>query len=473
MGFRNWRKWVPAGIAVLILMAINYSSAYGIIGTPGGYDGDPFADAIFDYDVHPPSGAERQDLNWALGAPNAPVLSPPNQFPYIHLGNGGYITVLFTDNRIYNGPGDDLRVVEEALDEPPNESAIVSVSQDGRTFYEVGDVVPGDYSSIDFDLETVGLEWALYVRVVDNTPTFDGFELDAVKALNSQEAITVDLDVMPGTCPNSLNPKSQGVLPIVIFGTEDFDVTRIRSGSVLLEGIAPIQSSIEDVGESLEDQGDLCSCGADDDDDDGYLDLSLKFDTQEVVKALGNLTKGQTRVLRLTGQLTDFTWLQGMDCVAILADVYSSVEVEGGSLTRLDFIDPSTIADPLNRPVQLIGDLLDMEIEVGAPGDSATVRISLSPPAPLDSKWYKYSYTTGWSDYSAHVQFNATRDEVTVTLVDGGPGDDDGLANGVIRDPSGLGAEVMNTPPSSSPSGSGSGGGCFIKTGKSGSIVGQ
>ncbi len=35
--------------------------------------------------------------------------------------------------------------------------------------------------------------------------------------------------------------------------------------------------------------------------------------------------------------------------------------------------------------------------------------------------------------------FNAARDQITLILVDGGMGDDDGQANGTIEDPSGLG----------------------------------
>jgi hypothetical protein len=468
MRWRSWRKWTRSGTASLILIVVSWSSTYAIVGTPGGYDGDSFADVLFEYNVHPPPEAGRQDLNWVLGGPGFPTFRPPARFPYIHLGNGGYVTVQFTDNRIYNGPGDDFKVVEEALDRPPNESAIVSVSQDGRTFYEIGNVVPGDYTSTDFDLGKVGLDWALYVRVVDNTSTFDGFELDAVVARNSQEATTVSVDVKPGSCPNSLNPKSRGVLPVAILGSEDFDVTRIRGRSIRLEGVAPIRSSVEDVGTPSENSRDVCRC-SDHDHGDGYPDLSLKFDTQKVVKALGDLVKGETRVLRLTGKLSDETWIQGMDCVVILGDLDDGIEVEDGSLTKLNLIDPLTIADPVNRPFELIGDFFDMEIEVGTPGDTATVRITLSSPAPAGCKWYKYSYTDGWVDYSAHAQFNANRDQVTVTLVDGGTGDDDDLANGVIQDPSGLGADGPITPTSPRDgAGGGSGGGCFLSSASGG-----
>ncbi|MBW1754383.1 MAG: hypothetical protein JRJ46_15165, partial [Deltaproteobacteria bacterium] len=79
-------------------------------------------------------------------------------------------------------------------------------------------------------------------------------------------------------------------------------------------------------------------------------------------------------------------------------------------------------------------------------------------------KWFKYNETGGWYDFSNYAVFNADRDQVTLTLVDGDPDtDDDGVANGVIKDPSGLGTAGT--------AGGGGGGGCFIATAAYGSIM--
>ena len=61
--------------------------------------------------------------------------------------------------------------------------------------------------------------------------------------------------------------------------------------------------------------------------------------------------------------------------------------------------------------------------------------------------------------FSAYTHFNATRDQVTLTLVDGGAGDDDLVANGVILDPSGLGAFNSGAVTPAQPAPGGGGGG--------------
>ena len=42
------------------------------------------------------------------------------------------------------------------------------------------------------------------------------------------------LDIKPGSCPNPLNPRSHGVLPVALLGTEDFDVTDVDVSSLTI-----------------------------------------------------------------------------------------------------------------------------------------------------------------------------------------------------------------------------------------------
>jgi len=106
-----------------------------------------------------------------------------------------------------------------------------------------------------------------------------------------------------------------------------------------------------------------------------------------------------------------------------------------------------------------------MQIKCHAVGGTTIVTIYLPDPAPDGYKWYKYGPTKGWYDYSDHAVFNIDRTQVTLTLTDGGIGDDDSVVNGMISDPSGLGT----APPLSG--GGGGGGGCFIATAAYGSYI--
>lgn len=135
---------------------------------------------------------------------------------------------------------------------------------------------------------------------------------------------------------------------------------------------------------------------------------------------------------------------------------------EGGAIVALDIIDPSMITNAQNRPENLIYGLMDFTFKTDVTGGTVKVTIYLPSPAPAGYKWYKYSSTDGWIDYSSHTSFNAARDQVTLTLTDGGTGDDDKVANGIIVDPSGLGSAPsapVNPPDNPDPPSTGGGGG--------------
>jgi hypothetical protein len=97
-------------------------------------------------------------------------------------------------------------------------------------------------------------------------------------------------------------------------------------------------------------------------------------------------------------------------------------------------------------PENLIYGLIDLEVKVASAGGTATVTIYLPNPAPDDYKWFKYDPDKGWYDYSANAVFNEARDQVTLTLVDGGTDDADGTANGTIVVSSGI-CTVPAKPP--------------------------
>ncbi|MFC1665888.1 hypothetical protein ACFL17_09760 [Pseudomonadota bacterium] len=124
------------------------------------------------------------------------------------------------------------------------------------------------------------------------------------------------IDIKPTSCPNPINTKSKGKLPVAVLGSFDLDVTDIDPVSIRLEGVSPIRSSIKDVAtpheRSSDNANDCTTVGA-----DNHPDLTLKFKTQAIVDALGDVDDGEVRVLSLTGALKDGTEIKGNDVVII------------------------------------------------------------------------------------------------------------------------------------------------------------
>jgi len=104
----------------------------------------------------------------------------------------------------------------------------------------------------------------------------------------------------------------------------------------------------------------------------------------------------------------------------------------------LEVIDQDTIFDTVNRPSDLIFGLFSYRLRVNTPGETAKVKIYFSGDLFASDVFYKYDTINGWYDYSDHTTYNDNGQSVTLELKDGGFGDSDGLANGVIVDPGGI-----------------------------------
>jgi len=122
------------------------------------------------------------------------------------------------------------------------------------------------------------------------------------------------LDIKPGSCPNPLNVKSKDALPVAILGAEDLDAKEIDTSTILLEGVAPVRWSYEDVATPF--SGELCDCWAQG--PDGFEDLTLKFSRQDIVRALGPVNDRDTIEVTATWKLLDGTEMEGSDCIVIL-----------------------------------------------------------------------------------------------------------------------------------------------------------
>lgn len=130
--------------------------------------------------------------------------------------------------------------------------------------------------------------------------------------------VIVPLDIHPGGCPNPLQPERRGVIPVAIVGSTDFDVASIDVATLTLAGVAPLRWNVEDVATPYEpyigrDSADACTSAG----EDGYPDLTLKFDAQEIVDTLGEVAPGDVVVFQLAGTLLDGTPLVGEDTMIV------------------------------------------------------------------------------------------------------------------------------------------------------------
>src|SRR5262249_45145111 len=143
--------------------------------------------------------------------------------------------------------------------------------------------------------------------------------------------LPVLIDVKVGNATDPINVASQGVLPVVLFGSADFDVTQVNLSTPRFAGAAVFQWSLADVN------------------GDGRQDLVLKFRTQDTnLRALYNQliaddingdgvldSNRQVAQVSLTGQTTAQQLFEGTDDVTLflsgkaLRDLLTSLAAAG------------------------------------------------------------------------------------------------------------------------------------------------
>ena len=113
--------------------------------------------------------------------------------------------------------------------------------------------------------------------------------------------IPVSIDIKPGSDPNSINLKSNGVTPVSIFGSATFDVNEINLDTI----------KFADAAIKLKNNGQLMA-GYKDLNRDGITDLIIHFATKEL-----NLSPSDTHA-SLEGKLFNGTIIKSLDLVRII-----------------------------------------------------------------------------------------------------------------------------------------------------------
>jgi len=137
-----------------------------------------------------------------------------------------------------------------------------------------------------------------FPRIIDGTVDIGAFEVQP-------QVLSVQIDVKPGSDPNSINLASNGLIAVAIFTTDDFDASQVDAGTVVFAGASAVHSALEDV------------------DGDGDLDMVLHFEVQETnladvyaqLLAEDTSSSNQELSVSLTGETTDDKAFEGTDGV--------------------------------------------------------------------------------------------------------------------------------------------------------------
>jgi uncharacterized repeat protein (TIGR01451 family) len=233
-----------------------------------------------------------------------------------------YVGSQFTYEITYENPNPFEVTNAWILDTLPPELDFVSATHGGiydavehTVDWELG-TLPAEMAPVTVDLVVKVNDAAVPGSVIYNYVTIGGDQLPDTTVIDDEgssdpgdepgtpigESIPVPVDIKPMSCPNPLGTRDRGVVPVAIVGTTDFDVMDVDPATVTLEGVAPVRWAYEDAATPYEpyigkqDCMDCTTAGM-----DGFMDLTLKFDAQELVEALGEVEDGECRVLVLAG----------------------------------------------------------------------------------------------------------------------------------------------------------------------------
>jgi Tol biopolymer transport system component len=158
------------------------------------------------------------------------------------------------------------------------------------------DGTQADFWSHEPDISADGRFVAFYSGASNLVPGDTNGQSDVfVYERDSPAALAVALDIKPGSFPNHVNPRSNGVIPVTLLTTDSFaastaDPTTLRFGVTGQEAVA-VHSALADV------------------DDDGDIDLMLHFQTQAT-----GIECGMTSAA-LIGETVDGLAIHGFDSI--------------------------------------------------------------------------------------------------------------------------------------------------------------
>lgn len=283
-----------------------------ILQAPGKYDASMYDVVAPELVVGPPIGTnpnanygmwfDRDGVNpWQDTDPTTPA--PGGSGVFWGVGDG----VTYNTQGLY-----DMEVNYHML--PP-----VGVSGAAAMFANVNGVHQGIYQTAWYDGQPenfpVGMKFscnnmnklALFVTVERWGGSYGVVKITDLTVTGILRVIDASIDIKPGSYPNSVCLKDQGLLPVAILGSEQLDVQDICPDTIVL-GMDPCFVDLATRGPA---KAPKLAFSYEDVDGDGKTDMMVFFSVQDLV-ACGALTAGSTE-LSLWAELVDGMAINGMD----------------------------------------------------------------------------------------------------------------------------------------------------------------
>lgn len=223
----------------------------------------------------------------------------------------------------------------------------------GTTTLSIGDRGPTGIVPIYFtaDIDTQG-----------TSSSSDDIEVLYRLDVPTATAVQLPLDIKPGSCPNPFNTNSNGVTPISLVGTMDFDMMNVDLSTLAISrgdgvggSLAPIMGPpgphtvLEDNATPFE--GDACDCH--ELQGDGIIDVAMKFYSAQLSTTLelGAVPNGESVELVVSGLFLDGTAFTASDCVVIVGNPHDPIDDAADDDDDV-VEDPIQIGDPTSDPVE-------------------------------------------------------------------------------------------------------------------------
>jgi len=206
------------------------------------------------------------------------------------------------------------------------------------------------------------------------------------------------------------------------------------------------------IGSTFDDSDTITFTATATDDEDGDIASSITW-TSDIDGSIGSGGSFDTSLSLgthiITATVSDSEGASDSDSVAIIIENTSetvttttgqiTLGTSNGVFSSVDTVDESTLPTDGFPTVTFVDGLISMTISGLSNGDTTAITFEMPDDMSTDTEAWKV-VNDEWIDFTSSLGSNDGDNILTLTVTDGGTGDSDGVANGIIVDPVGFGS---------------------------------